>query len=324
MSRILVGSLEELDALNTVMINHLTNDMHIYEHVCLNVRDIQELKLIQLPSTIQESRAKLRAIDPCLVDIRLSPFDEQERKSDDSPPPPPPIARRPRGESLGSNGGGALISSSSNESSSSFGYQSNDKFIDQSFEEEISKFSQLSTNTPTARPGTLLAKKVLPKKIERNPARTNYPPNQLNSNPPHQSNSPKKLSGDSRRKSSPIRVTIVSKLNPDAMPFFAPSRPNPASQNSSITFYERNHFQPHPQPVISSEHIQPVKIPAQQQQQQRPQQNPHRSHQRFIPPRQMAIKKNFNPQPSSLTDLRSHSQTQSQPRTTSQEQIPGN
>lgn len=297
----LVNSLEELDALNTVMINHLTNDMHIYEHVCLNVRDIQELKLIQLPSTIQESRNKLRAIDPCLVDIRLSPFDEQERKSDDSPPPPP-IARRPRGESLGSNGGGALISSSSNESSSSFGYHSNDRFIDQSFEEEINKFSQLSTNTPTARPGTLLAKKILPKKIDRN-----HTPNQLNS--------PKKPSGDSRRKSSPIRVTIVSKLNPDATPFYAPSRPNPAS---SITFYERNRFQPQPQPVVSTE---PVKTPVHQQ---RSQQNPHRSHQRFIPPRQMAIKKNFNPQPSSLTDLRTYPQNQSQPKTISQEQIPSN
>ena len=317
-SVILVDSLEELDALNTVMINHLTNDMYIYEHVCLNVRDIQELKLIRLPSTFQESRAKLRAIDPCLVDIRLSPFDEQERKSDQSPPLPP-IARRPRGESLGSNGGGALISSSSNESSSSFGYQSNDKFMDESFEEGINKFSRLATNTlPTARPGTLLAKKVLPKKIDRNHTRSNYPPNQLN-----RSTSPKKSSSvDNRRKTSPIRVTITSKLNPDAMPFFAPQRPTPPSQNPSITFYERNHFQPPPlQPVISANHVQPVKIPTHQQ---RPQQNSHRSHQRFIPPRQMAIKKSFNAQPSSLTDLRSFPQPQNRPNTSSQEQIPSN
>lgn len=300
--------MEELDALNTVMINHLTNDMHIYEHVCLNVRDIQELKLIRLPSTFHESRAKLRAIDPCLVDIRLSPFDEQQRKSD-QPSPPAPIARRPRGESLGSNGGGALISSSSNESSLSFGYQSNDKFMDESFEEEINKFSQLSTNTPPARPGTLLAKKVLPKKIDRNHSRSNH------------SDSPKKTSGDNRRKTSPIRVTITSKLNPDAMPFFAPQRPIAPHQNSSITFYERNRFQPPIQPVIPVNHVQPVKVPTHQQ---RTQQTPHRSHQRFIPPRQMAIKKNFNSQPSSLTDLRSFPQSQMTPKTGSQEQIPRN
>jgi hypothetical protein len=75
----IVGSaIEELDRLNEVMINHLINDMHIYDEVCLNVRDIQELKLLQLPATFHQSKVKLRAIDPCLVDIRLSqsdPFD---------------------------------------------------------------------------------------------------------------------------------------------------------------------------------------------------------------------------------------------------------
>lgn len=298
-----MNSIEELDTLNTVMIDHLTNDMHIYEQVCLNVRDIQELKLIRLPSTFHESKAKLRAIDPCLVDIRLSPSDEHERKSNESPPPPP-IARRSRGESLGSNGGSALISSSSNESSSSFDQQSDEKFTNQSIDEQINKFSRISTNNLPSKPATLLAKKVLPKKIERNNVRPGFAQNHFDSN---QSNTQKKPTVDQRRKASPIRVTITSKLNPNATPFYVQQRPLIPNQNSSFTFYERNRFQPRLQPVVSPDRSQLINSPGHHLQQQ----NYHRSHQRFVPPRQMAIKKNFNNQPSSSS---SYSQQQAKPK----------
>ncbi|CAF4737483.1 unnamed protein product, partial [Rotaria socialis] len=54
------NSTEDLDTINSVMIDHLTNDMRIYDEVCLNIRDVQELKLIRLPATFHESKAKLR------------------------------------------------------------------------------------------------------------------------------------------------------------------------------------------------------------------------------------------------------------------------
>jgi hypothetical protein len=322
-----VNSIEEYDALNVVMIDHLTNDMHIYEQVCLNVRDIQELKLIRLPSTFHESKVKLYAIDPCLVDIRLSPSDEHERMSNESInndqfPPPPPIGRRSRGESLDSIGCGALISSSSNESSPPLGYRSYENH-DKSFDEQINRFNRLSTtNAPsiaTSKPVTLLAKKVLPKKIERNNIRPLFPQNQFDSN------TSKKSSLDNHRKVSPIRVTITSNLNPNAIPFYAQQSSTPTNQNSSLTFYERKRFQP----VGLPDRSQSINSDVHQQQ------NPHRSHQRFIPPRQMAIKKNFHIQQSqSITnrhsysstflDKRSYPQQQSKHKTSSHEQIPGN
>jgi hypothetical protein len=331
----LVNSIEELDTLNAVMIDHLTNDMHIYEQVCLNVRDIQELKLIRLPSTFHESKAKLYAIDPCLVDIRLSPSDEFERMSNksinnDQSPLPPPIARRSRDESLGSNGSsGALILSSSNESSSSLNY-------DKSIDEEIDKFNQLSINTTptiTSKPVTLLAKKVLPKKIERSNRQTLFPQNNFHSTQiNHQSNTLiKKTTLNNQRKSSPIRVTITSNLNPDAKPFYAQQSRN---QNSSLTFYERKRFQPRLQTVASPDRLQSINPNIHQQQ------NHHRSHQRFVPPRQMAIKKNFNIQQqsstttttnhrnysSSFSDKRSYPQQQQQSKhkSASNEQITSN
>ena len=156
------------------MIDHLTNDIHTYEQVCLNVRDIEELRLIQLPPTFHESKAKLRAIDPCLVDIRLSLSDEYETRSNGSNTEQSnraPIARQKRGQSFGSNGESALISSSSNESSSSFGPRSDEKFTrensEESMEKHVEKFRQLSIKNSNSKPPTLLAKKVLPKKIER-------------------------------------------------------------------------------------------------------------------------------------------------------------
>ena len=168
-----VNSIEENDRLNTVMIDHLTNDMYVYDEVCLNVRDIRELKLVRLPTTFQESKIKLHhAIDPCLIDIRLS--NEPTSSSSSSVP----IVHRSR---------------------------DNNNRIE-----------------ATTKPVTLLAKKVLPKKIERN---------------------------QQQRKTSPIRITITSKLNPNATPFYG--------------------------------------------RQQTTQTIPNRSYQRFVPPRQMAIKKNF-------------------------------
>lgn len=314
------------------MIDHLTNDMHIYEQVCLNVRDIQELKLIRLPSTFHESKAKLRAIDPCLVDIRLSPSDEHERISNESPPSP--IARRSRGESLGSNGDGALISSSSNESTSSLGYRPDEKFTNESFEESLDKqmnrFTRLSTtNANTSKPVTLLAKKVLPKKIERNHFRPLFPQNNFHSTQINPSNTLKKPTLDTRRKISPIRVTITSKLNPNATPFYAQPRPILTTPNSSFTFYERNRFQPRFQPVIVPDRSQSINSSLHQQP------NPPRPHQRFIPPRQMAIKKNFHIQQpttpnrqiysSSFSDKRYYPTVQQtkQKTSSSHEQIPG-
>jgi len=161
------------DTLNAVMIDHLTNDIHTYEQVCLNLCDIQELKLIQLPSTFHESKSKLRSIDPCLVDIRLSPSDEYETRSNGSGneyQQRAPIARQKRDDSFGSNGSIALVSSSSNESSSSVGFRSVEKLADESndesIDEQIEKFNQLTTTITTVnpKPVTLLAKKVLPKK----------------------------------------------------------------------------------------------------------------------------------------------------------------
>ena len=79
-------------------------------------------------------------------------------------------------ESIGSTGDSVLISSSSNESSPSFGLRSGEKFADESndesIDEQIEKFSQLTTTNFSSKPVTLLAKKVLPKKIER---RTDVP-----------------------------------------------------------------------------------------------------------------------------------------------------
>jgi hypothetical protein len=311
------------------MIDHLTNDMHIYEQVCLNVRDIQELKLIRLPSTFHESKAKLHAIDPCLLDIRLSPADEHGRISNESHSPAP-MTRRSRGESIGSNGngGGTLISSSSNESSSSFGCRPDEHFADENYDDQINKFSRLSTNE-TPKPVTLLAKKVLPKKIERNNFRRLVPENRETNFGSTQVNNPNILKIVpllNHRKASPIRVTITSKLNPNATPFYGQQQQRRASatQNSSFTFYERNRFQP--APAVDRLQVIPNRInTVHHPNQQRP-------HQRFIPPRQMAIKKNFNNQTSSsanyrvdssFSNKRSHHQQQTKQKTSSQEQIPG-
>lgn len=141
------------------MINHLINDLHIYDEVCLNVRDVEEIKLLQLPSSFEKSKEKLRSIDPCLVDIRLSSSDLSTG----------PTIRRDRCESIG------LLSSSNDSSSSSW--------------DNLNKISQEQRK----KSNTLLAKKILSKKKPR--------PN-----------------------SSPVRITITSKLNPDAAPFFVPQR----------------------------------------------------------------------------------------------------
>lgn len=140
------------------MINHLINDLHIYDEVCLNVRDVQEIKLLQSPTSFEKSKEKLRAIDPCLLDIRLSSSDVSNEGN----------LGRDRCESVG------LLSSSTESTSSSW-----DNLHHRSH--------------PRDKPNTLLAKKVLSKK-------------------------------KARPSSSPVRITITSKLNPDAAPFFAPQR----------------------------------------------------------------------------------------------------
>ncbi|CAF4728158.1 unnamed protein product [Rotaria sp. Silwood1] len=315
------------DTLNAVMIDHLTNDIHIYEQVCLNVRDIQELKLIELPSTFHESKAKLRAIDPCLVDIRLSSSDEYETRSNGSNPDHPPrapIARQSRGESFGSNGDSALISSDSNDSSASFHFRPNEKFPDESndesLDEQIHQLSQLITTTNiNSKPVTLLAKKVLPKKIDRrsdiqstSSINTNNNVRQIildnheiidTSIPINNHNTLKKESTvNDNRISSPIRVTITSQLNPNATPFFTQQRHTPGIQNSSFTFYERPRFRPRLQPVTSPDRSQslPYGINAidnnnnhHHHQQQQQQQNYNHSNQRYVSQRQLTGKKNY-------------------------------
>ncbi len=317
------------DTLNAVMIDHLTNDIRTYEQVCLNVGDIQELRLIQLPSTFHESKAKLRAIDPCLVDIRLSPSDEYETKSNGSSngqPPRAPIARQRRGESFESNGGSALISSSSNESSSSFGLRSGERFADESndesFDEKIEKFRQLTTTTNSnSKPVTLLAKKVLPKKLERRPdgpmtssinTHTNLRPTfsdqreivHGSTRVPHHDTLKKGMMIHPNRKQSPLRITITSKLNPNAAPFFTQQRNLPAIQNPSFTFYGQSRFRPRLPPVVSPDRSQSLPYGINVINNQPQPHHYHQYHQRFIPPRQMPHKKNFTQTNSSRTNTR--------------------
>ena len=298
------------DALNAVMIDHLTNDIRIYEQVCLTVSDIEELRLIELPSTFHESKAKLRAIDPCLVDIRLSPSDEHETRSHPKQQQVrAPIARQKRGESFGSDGGSALVTSSSNESSSSFSFHSREKFTadesnDESMDEYMEQFRQLTIRNAPAKPPTLLAKKVLPRKIER-PLATATMANQQapravyvdnrepmgNASRLNQHASRKSLMVNQNRQPSPIRVTITSKLNPNAVPFYVQQRRASPMHNPSFTFYERTRFRPRLQPVLSPDRSQ--SLPYGMNQARTPTAQP--PHQRFVPPRQMAIKQNFIP-----------------------------
>ena len=160
-------AVEGLNSLNAVMIDHLTNDMHIYEQVCLNVRDIRQLKLLRLPSTSVEFQARPRQ--------SMESIDDRSR----------------------------ILSSS-----------------EESVDQQIETLNQLAIG-PNSKPVTLLAKKVLPKRIERIPVSSR---------------------GPSDRKASPIRVTITSKLNPDAAPFYTRQASLPSHQHSSLTFYEQNQF----------------------------------------------------------------------------------
>lgn len=356
------------DTLNAVMIDHLTKDIHIYKEVCLNVRDIQELRLIQLPSTFHESKTKLRAIDPCLLDIRLSSSDEHETKSTGSnndPPSRASIGRQIRGESFASNGDSAIISLSSNDSTSSSGIYSSEKFADESndesIDEQIEKLNRLTIETPQyhPKPVTLLAKKVLPKRIERrSDIQSNSSMNTNNSGRQTTSDHREIVNGSTRvnnhqtlkkgsapnenRKLSPLRVTITSKLNPDATPFVIQQRNIATNSKPSFTFYERPHFRPRLQPFASpdgsqssSNGVQPMNNnnnnhqPHHQQQQH--QNYPH-SNQRYIPPRQMGNKKNFtqtnlqrtktrsNRTPPPMAKYRIHSSTNLDKRILSQQQ----
>lgn len=344
------------------MIDHLTNDIRTYEEVCLNVGDVQELRLIQMPSTFHESKAKLRAIDPCLVDIRLSSSDEYETGSTGSSHDQSahaPIARKTRGESFGSNGSSALISSSSNESSSSFGRRSTDRFADESndesIDEQIEKIRQMTLpKQPSPKPVTLLAKKVLPKKIDRraeapmNPSATHAQHTPLRSTisdqrdtvhasarVPQYSATKKGTNTNPNRRQSPLRVTITSKLNPNATPFFTQQRNAPTMPNPTLTFYDRPNFRPFLPPTVTLDrsqslpyemqkvahphhhHQQPLPPPPPQYPQQQQQQQQHH---RFVPPRQMAIQKNmtrgpapimkYRLQPSTSLDKRIHAQQQ--------------
>lgn len=335
-------SIEELDALNTVMIDHLTNDMHIYEAVCLNVRDIQELKLIRLPATFHESKAKLRAIDPCLLDIRLSPSDDHEQTSNKpigGSSQPTKIIHRPRGQSIGSNGSGPLISCSSNESSPSMSFIPIERAYNDSFNEQFENFSKLSMGKAqeTSKPVTLLAKKVLPKKIERTQFHQNLKQTNETKLTSTDDNNPntfkKQIGGDNHRKTSPIRVTITSKLNPNATPFYVQQNPVRPNQNSSFTFYERNKFQSAMQSNISQSTPNGIHVMNGSVLQTPQQQNHNHSYQRFVPPRQMTLKKPFHAQSSqsntslqtaiAYTDQRSYPPQQTKHRKTNYDKPSG-
>lgn len=314
------------------MIDHLTNDIRRYEQVCLNVRDIHELRLIELPSTFHESKRKLRAIDPCLVDIRLSPSDENETRSSSSSNDHPrrtPISRQKRDESFGSDGHSALISSSSNESSVSFGFRSNEKYTaeesnDESMDEQMDNLRQLNINAAQTKPGTLLAKKILPRKNERSVAPAPNHSHQLRSAYSDQSESvygpgsriphPATLKTTRLpqldRHASPIRVTITSKLNPNAIPFFVQHRPNVPMAPPSFTFYERPRFRPRLPPVVSPDRSQSLPYGINNFPNHQPPPPPpppmfqQRPHQRFVPPRQMILKKPFMQTPPPRTNQR--------------------
>ncbi|CAF0822908.1 unnamed protein product [Adineta ricciae] len=116
---------------------------------------------------------------------------------------------------------------------------------------------------------------------------------------------------DSTRKESPVRVTITSQLNPNAIPFYAQHPKLPALQNPSFTFYERPRFRPRLPTVVSPDRAQTVpygrNVATNNNQQRRPpqhQQQPN-SYQRFVPLRQMAIKKNVTQNSSPRTNTRS-------------------
>lgn len=338
------------DTLNAVMIDHLTNDIRVYEQVCLNVADVQELRLIEMPSTFHDAKAKLRAIDPCLVDIRLSPSDEYDTGSNGSSHDQPsraPIARKTRGESFGSTGSSALISSSSNESSSSFGRRSTDRFADESndesIDEQIEKFRQLTfPRQPPSKPVTLLAKKVLPKKLDRRPEPPVNPSvhahSQLRSTFSDQRETAygsarmsqygamkKGSTGHPNRKQSPLRVTITSKLNPNAIPFFTQQGNTPVMPNPALKFYDRPNFRPLLPPVVALDRSQSLPYEMQgvhHHPHQPPPPLQYSQHQRFVPPRQMAIQKNmtrgqtpimkYRLHPSTSLDKRIHVQQQQQ------------
>ena len=314
------------DSLNSVMIEHLTKDLRQYEEVCLNVRDIHELRLIELPSTFQESKSKLRAIDPCLVDIRLSPSDQFENESSQSKInvsqySQTPGTRHQRCESIGSDGRSALISSSSNESSLSFGLHSNEKFTaeesnDDSIDEQFDNFESFKMSPIQSKPATLLAKKVLPKKVNSSqppPLRHIYSDQRemISSSSTRIANqhlAKKNSLHTQNRQASPIRVTITSKLNPNATPFFTQRQTPSAAPSPSLTFYDQNQFRPRIVPLISPDRSQSLPYGINSL---NPPSTPIRSYQhpRFVPPRQMMNKKNLPMDSLSRSNQRSLSTT---------------
>jgi hypothetical protein len=283
------------------MIDHLTNDMRQYEQVCLNLRDIQELRLIELPSTFHESKAKLRAIDPCLVDIRLSPSDDYETRSISSTNDcqlRKPIARQSVG-SYDSDRRSALISSSSNESSLSFGIRSNERYTaeesnDESVDEHLDNIRPLKIEHIESKPMTLLAKKTLPKRIDRSTTNNAMPSDQrepVSNSSTHMSyqHATKKMSiNPANGRLSPIRVTITSKLNPHATPFYVQQRVHSTTSPTSLTFYEQPNFRARLPPILPTDRSQSLPY------------GMNRSthfetgriqHPVFVPPRQMVLRK---------------------------------
>ncbi|CAF0772685.1 unnamed protein product [Didymodactylos carnosus] len=335
------------EQLKAAMLDHLTSDFRVYDQVCLNVRDIQELKLIQMPD-FHHTKQKLRSIDPCLIDIKLSSDDQSDYFSNNQSINNTTITRRSPSQPTTStwinshdlndsqsinhqlpisptNDLPSLQLSSSNESSFSQGSAVADESNDDSIDEQLNKFNKLKINSskPVTNPisrtensATLIAKKILSRKVEKRPDPVHSPIDtntsagrmlplkylfpdskesvygNLKTAPKSVNNTIKKPPLMERRKSSPIRVTITSTLNPNAPPFIVSEntngsrKPNPnriLSQNPSypsFTFYEKRRFRPRLQPVHSPERM-PYGI------------NPNP---RFMPPTRQIVKRNFNQQ----------------------------
>ncbi|CAF1375747.1 unnamed protein product [Didymodactylos carnosus] len=293
------------------MLDHLTNDFRIYDQVCLNVRDIQELKLIQMPD-FHQTKQKLRSIDPCLIDIKLSSEDQSDYLRNNDSINYNTVARLSPSQQTTSSWTNshnfddsqsinnqllALLTNDSSDTEQTVGVA--DERNDDSIDEQLEKFNKLKeTNlnlvSPTSRTDssiTLIAKKVLSKKIEKRPepvhssSDTNtftgrmlplkylFPDSKesvygnLKTVSKSVNNTIKKTPITERRKSSPIRVTITSTLNPNAPPFIATKNPNRtrkstingiSSQNPnypSFTFYEKRRFRPRFQQGHSMESI---------------------------------------------------------------------
>ena len=86
--------------------------------------------------------------------------------------------------------------------------------------------------------------------------------------------------------------------------FFTQHRNMPSGPNSSFKFYERSHFRPRLPTVVSPDRSQSLPYGMNAINHHQQQQNYHPTHQRFIPPRQMAANRNGTQANSTRTNVR--------------------